>query len=221
MKTFDRNSIVVFIVSMICIGLLKMVYIPSLEGEVFSDIFYQYYIFYGESPMVNLIWLAPTLFILFFVGKEMYLRLMNFNIRYHNRNRYIREIFKLVIVQSLGYLSIGILIQLVFLLMKVNIPITINLDILLFIIKYSIEIVALTIILLLLALLLENFTYSFLVVVATIVILLLTIRNFYIPFISLYVSPIPNVISIIIIMVVGILLYKVYVKKDLHGGKTR
>lgn len=221
MKIFDRNNVLIFVIAMLCVGILKTIYVPSLEAMSFSELFYKYNVLYGQDPVANLTWLAPMLLIVFFVAKEGYIKLVNFNVRYQNRQRYIKSILYVIIIKTIVYCLCGLLIQGIFLICKTDMEVAWSIDAFIFISKYIIELFFVIMLLVVLALVLNAFTYAFLLIVASMVIGMIKIEIFFVPFISLYVNSSINIVSVVLIIILVFGLYYIYMKKDLSKGESR
>ncbi len=219
MKAYKKDFLT-FIMAIILLTFIKFPFIFD-ESNNFCDFFYSFYIMYGDHVIFNVIWLMPILITIFFSTRNIYLRLLNFNLRYHNRKtaciNILISLVKLVIIFSL----FSIIIPLPVLLLKTTNNIIINLSIIIFIIKYIIELTTISLMIILIGLLLKNYTYSFVAITTMIIICLSGYKNNYLPLISLYLNNNINLLSIIISSICLFIIYKLYTSKDILGGHTK
>lgn len=220
MKTHKRE-ILIFAVLILLLSLLKNPFVTQLEDVSFFESISSYYIYYGGLTEVNIIWLAPIMLTMFFISKNVYLMLMNFNIRYHDRIRCFIHIIRSLITRLLIYGILSLILQLAVFLYNTSYVFEWNGDLVCFIIKYIIELGAVVTLLLLIAVLLQNYTYGFVITMIAIVIILMMYKGVYIPFITLYVNEKINIISIIMLIINIGILYQIYLKRDIMKGITK
>ena len=217
----DRKELLIDAIVIILLSLIKGAFVTIDEELSFFALFRSYYIRYGDISQFNIIWLAPLLVTIFFITKSTYLKLMNFNIRYHNRKISFIKIVQHLLLRTIIYGLLSIILPLPVLLDKVNFVVELNIDIFLFVLKYIIELLAISTIILLFAFLIRNYTYCFSIVLVIIIFLLTKFKVSYLPFITLYVSDEINIFSIMLIILnVGTLFYS-YLKRDVLKGVTK
>lgn len=216
-----KKELLFYVIIILLLSLIKAPFIAIDEELSCLETIYQYYIHYGDLPQLNIIWLAPILVSMFFITKSVYLKLMNFNLRYHNRKDYFIRITKLLLINVIIYCLLGIVLQLPALVLKTNLVIEMDKGLLVFILKYLIELLAVSAILLLVAVLIKNYTYAFVMIVITIISFLTKLRISWIPFITLYTGTKINIISLVFIGLNIITLYYRYIKRDIVKGITK
>ena len=211
-----KYELIIYIFLMILFSIIKAPFIDTIDAETFTEQFITYYIHYGELQQFNIIWITPIFIMIFFISKDKYLSLVNFNLRFHNRKDYFISIIKNLIIKIITYSFVYFFVQLPVLLLNINFSIEINLEMFKFISKYTIEVYTIIICILMITIYIRNYTYCF-VGILSIFYLLLRINYSYIPFVSIFINNKLNIISVGIGIIGTIFLFKKYQEIDIIG----
>ncbi len=194
-----------------CICYLKSL---DLTREIFHEsfTFYNLFVFWSDNEMDNLIWLLPILLNLYIIGKFYYENMSTFEMRFKNRKCYIYHQLRCCIVDSILLNLVILFVQYIVLGLHLNIFVSSDFILLEIIAKYVIELTALNMVLILLAMILNDFTYSFIILtIFQILALKLVGVSKDIPFLSLYKGSEMNYFTILLLfftMIGVIFIYK-------------
>lgn len=138
----NKLEIIIYALIILLFSLIKASYIDSIDADDFVKMFIKYYIHYGELSQFNIIWITPLFVTIFFITKNVYLKLINFNLRFNNRKNCFKATVKILLIKTILYSLLFIIIQLPLLLIKTSYPVKITLEMLEFGLKIIIEIFA-------------------------------------------------------------------------------
>ena len=218
LNRINYKKIILTFVMIIIICLLKYNYINDTSYQDSAELMRNFLIFWGNNYLINLIWILPILMNLVFVSKKYYFKLINFDTRYKNRNKYILNFIKNCLIYSFFYNLVLILIQIFIIGFLSNSDISFSIETIKLIISYILENTFLNFLLIFLALNIRNYMYSLLLIIILCVILLTTFsNNIYIPFVSLYWTNNINFITIALLILVLFFIRKKYLKFDIGG----
>lgn len=217
----NRRDIIIFSFIIIAVTILKVPYVRSIINFMSNQYFCKLFVLNGNEQIANLIWLIPIVSTVFFISKQSYLCIMNFEVRYKNRKKYFYKLIKDHSIKIIFYNILAILIQYISICFMMNIPIAINGLSVQFIIKYFIELGVFSLTILLISILLKNFIYGFLINISLLCLAMLSLNNSFVPVVSLYMDSYINLYSIISIFILIFLIRKVYTRLDLIGGKNK
>ena len=219
MKKYNKKQLLIYISILVLTCILKIPYIPEIIDD-YSLIPFNIIVYYSKNSYINFVWLIPIVSSSFILSSTLYYKLINFDTRFKNRYRYLLQLIKDNLLSSILFSILTTLIQwLVFMLyFKFNIEINVMLCII--IIKYALEIYLLSISILIISLLINNFIYSYVIIISTIIILINSFRVSFLPFVNLYCDYNINIIDMIILFILALLIKFIYEKKDLGGVKN-
>lgn len=212
----NKLEIIIYALIILLFSLIKASYIDSIDADDFVKMFIKYYIHYGELSQFNIIWITPLFVTIFFITKNVYLKLINFNLRFNSRKNCFKATVKILLIKTILYSLLFIIIQLPLLLIKTSYPVKITLEMLEFGLKIIIEIFATAMIVLAVSLFIKNYAYA-ITLILTVFYLLLRTEAFYIPFCSLFISTRLNIVSMIASLFALVAIYKVYLHLDITG----
>lgn len=217
-RRISKNNIILFFVIIIITCILKYPYLNEILEN--SEWCYKLIILYSNNNYINIIWLMVIIFQIFFITSEYYNRLISFDMRYGNRINYLNKIFKESIIKHILLSSISIFIQWTIFSIIAHTKVTINSITLNIFLKYIVEIYILSLIIIIIAILVKNYIYSFVYSIAISILCLISIKNFWIPFITLYYNYKFNMFNILTLMFLYIFIKYLYKKLDLGGIKN-
>ena len=218
MKKWNKKELSIFLAILLITFALKYPYLSEcIQG---NETYYRTLIIYTNNYYINVIWLIPILVTTFLVSNVGYDQLINFEMRYHNRTTYFKEAIKQSFGRSLLFSSLSILIEWLLFTLIMNYPFTFNEVIVNITLKYIIEIYLLSLIIIVVSIIANNYIYSFLVIIAIIFICIEKFRYFYVPVVSLFADYTLNIINIVILFLLYIILKKIYNRLDLGGVKN-
>ena len=103
MKKLNKKELSIFLAILLITFALKYPYLSEcIQG---SETYYRVLIIYTNNYYINVIWLIPILMTAFLVSNVGYDQLLNFEMRYHNRTTYFKEIIKQSFGRSLLFSS--------------------------------------------------------------------------------------------------------------------
>ncbi len=181
--------------------------------------YYKIIIDFSKNNIYNFIWFIPVILNIFLISKNMYYKLIKMNPRYKNRKTYYFSIIKDNIKNHIILGTFTILVQIILFTIIFQLPIETKTIFLIFYFKYIIETFLLIMIIVIGALVIDNFIYSIIIVTCTVLVLLNSFKCFYIPFVSLYVNYNINYVDFFIIIILIFILKSLYIKIDLGGVK--
>lgn len=220
MMKIYKQDIKLLILTMIIISLVKAPFIEDSSVDLYDNL-RSFYIYYGEDMMFNTIWLTPLLATLFFITKSIYIKIMNFNIRYKNRKAAIRNILFQLYGYGIVFILVSLVIQLPLFILNTSYGVEFELRIIIFVFKYCIELMSVSTVIIVVAVFLKNYTYSFVIVCSLFLLLLTGYQSYYFPLVSLYVNDNINLLSILIQLGMIFILYNNYLKTDVLGGRNK
>ena len=205
MKIFTRKEMLIYIlVTCITIYFLKSM---NYEYSSLNEVLFHY-----DKNYFSTIFSLVTYFILiYFVSKNIYSKLMEFNLRFSNRKLYFKKCLFHLIILDLLYTFILFSMYIIIFDLKLEYQ-----YIELFF-KLSLQLYFLVLFCLVLSFVIKSYSYSFLTVCLMCIYFLLFFKNKYIPFISLYVTS-KNVYCLLLYFVLNIILYCIYLRVDLGGS---
>lgn len=204
MKIFTKREIILYIL-MLSIAIF---FCKSFDYDLSSlnDALFHY----DKNYFSTIFSFIPYFILIFFSSKNIYDKLMEFNLRYSNRKIYFRKcLFDLAIIDFL-YTFILLIIYILIFRFKFKF---IYVDLFF---KLSLQLYIVILCCLILSLLIRNYSYSFLINCFIYIYSLLFFRKKYIPFISLYITD-KNVPFLLVYFVLIIVLYRIYLHIDLGG----
>lgn len=220
MMKIYKQDIKLLILTIIIISLVKAPFIEDSSVDLYDNL-HSFYIYYGEDMMFNTIWLTPLLATLFFITKSIYIKIMNFNIRYKNRKAAIRNILFQLYGYGIVFILLSLVIQLPLFILNTSYGVEFELRIIIFVFKYCIELMSASTVIIVVAVFLKNYTYSFVIVCSLLLLLLTGYQSYYFPLVSLYVNDNINLLSILIQLGMIFILYNNYLKTDVLGGRNK
>ena len=183
MKFVNKKDFLIYLLILLAVTYLKSIYL----SEVYTDNrWYQALIFFGSDQFVNILWLIPILIQVFFISKKIYVELNYFDLRYKNRNNFLKNIFLCFIKEHTIYTTSFIVVQIIGLMILTGIPFKFDVGILELFCKYYIEIMFYIWLLILVSLVIQKYTISFLIELTLLLVLLNILKSSLFPIISLY-----------------------------------
>ena len=195
-----KKAIMLFLI-IIIICFFKIIYIKDLANINFTKLVHYFLVFWGNNNFVNLIWLLPILMNLLFVSKKFYLKLMKFDTRYKNRNKFVLNTIKDCLLYSGAFNFFLIITQVAIITFLIKSNISFSIELIKFIFSYILENTFLNFLIIFLALIIRNYIYSLLMVIILCIIMLTIIpNNIYMPFVSLYCTSDINYMTILLLI---------------------
>lgn len=215
MKKIDIRKLCIYILILFLFIYLKN---GIISFEEYNQGIYNVIIFWGEDIFNNIIWLLPIIFTFYVLSKKYFYNLLEFNMRYQNRRRYLKKIFLNFFTDSILFNSFIYIFQIIILLYINKQSFILNSFVLTFLFQYIIEMTLASLIIILVGLLFKTFIYAYIVYIASFLLgLMLLNPNQYLPFISLYSGVNINVISLIVIIISVVIIKKMYKHYDIGG----
>lgn len=221
MKKSNLKNILIYLIIIIFICLLKKDHILSITIDKVSirDIL----IYWSDNQIVNLIWFLPSLFGMCAIAKKSFDKIINFDMRYKNRSRYINKVLISHVIKSFIFYFLLAIIQIILIPIFIKQNIIINLDDLTIILRFVIENMFLTTFVILLTMVMKNIMYSLIITMTSVFILLIAVvnlhlipNNIYIPFINMYLNN-NELLTPFIIIILLIIIKKMYMHYDIGG----
>lgn len=214
-KKIDIRKLCIYILILFLFIYLKN---GIISFEEYNQGIYNVIIFWGEDIFNNIIWLLPIIFTFYVLSKKYFYNLLEFNMRYQNRRRYLKKIFLNFFTDSILFNSFIYIFQIIILLYINKQSFILNSFVLTFLFQYIIEMTLASLIIILVGLLFKTFIYAYIVYIASFLLgLMLLNPNQYLPFISLYSGVNINVISLIVIIISVVIIKKMYKHYDIGG----
>lgn len=220
MKKYNIKQLLIYCFMLFITCILKNQYLPEIINDSSSFIPFRILIFYSKNTYINFVWLIPIISSVFILSSSLYYRLINFDVRLKNRQRYLFKLLKESLKQNIFMSIMTIVIQWILFMFAFNFTIEINVDIFQVVIKYIIEIYLLSIIIVFLALLINNYIYSYIITVSTMIILLNSFVVTFIPFINIYCDYTIRFVDVLSIVLLVVSINHIYRNKDLGGVKN-
>ena len=215
MKFVNKKDFLIYLLILLAVTYLKSIYL----SEVYTDNWwYQALIFFCSDQFVNILWLIPILIQVFFISKKIYVELNYFDLRYKNRNNFLKNIFLCFIKEHTIYTTSFIVVQIIGLMILTGIPFKFDVGILELFCKYYIEIMFYIWLLILVSLVIQKYTISFLIELTLLLVLLNILKSSLFPIISLYYNYSFNFLTLPCICFVLHFIKKIYISRDLLGG---
>lgn len=216
MKRTSRKDLLVFLIVILAVTYLKSIYFYDIyEGKNWQ---YQLFIYFGNNQIVNIIWLIPIIVQVFFISKNIYVEMCHFDLRYRNRNRFLKQIIVYFIKEHIIYTIISIVVQMLGLMLIVKVPMYLESYMIEFIGQYFIEIIFYIALLIIVSLLTSHYVLSFVVELCILIMMVMFFKNSYIPVVTLFSNYYFNYITVPCIFVIFYIIKKIYIAKDLIGG---
>ncbi len=218
MRKYDKKKLLLYIFIILISCILKKPYLSEIIDDYFR-IPLNILAFSSTNSYINFVWMIPIISGTFLLTSSLYYKLINFDTRFKNRNRYLFECLKENLGQSILFTMITIFIQWFIFMYTFKFNIPINEITFLIIIKYMLETYLLSISILAFSIFNNNFIYSYAIVISIIIILMNFFKLSFIPFINLYCNYNINIIDILLIVILILFIKFIYRKKDLGGVK--
>jgi hypothetical protein len=199
--------------------ILKIPYIPEIIDD-YSLIPFKLVIYYSKNNYINFVWLIPIVSSSFMLASTLYYKLINFDTRFKNRYRYLLRLLKENFWSSILFAIFTTVIQWFIFMIYFKFNIEMSEMIYLIIIKYALETYLLSISILAISLLINNFIYSYVIMISIVIILINSFRTSFFPFVNLYCNYNINIVDVIVISILVLLIKFIYEKKDLGGVKN-
>ena len=221
MKMKKINPLEIFILMIVC---LFISWIKALNSMYFSLLnssavfLYNIYVCPADDLILNIFWSSIIFLQLFIACKNSYYKLINFEVRNKNRSKNTKSVLFDHLLFLFIYCMISTFIQYVFIKKYINISLCCSLEVINVFLKYYIELLVMSFSILLLAIIMKNFTYSFIIHLVIYYILVKSCKYTFIPFFSLYVNSEINIFSIISILAYWFLIRLICKKIEFFGG---
>lgn len=219
MRRYNKKQLMIYIFILVITCILKMPYITEIIDD-YSLIPFNIVVYYSKNNYINFVWLIPIVASSFILTSTLYYKLINFDVRFKNRYRYLLELLKDNLWSSILFALFTTIIQWFIFAIYFKFNIEINEMLCIIIIKYALEIYLLSISILIISLLINNFIYSYVIIISIIIILINSFRVPFFPFVNLYCDYNINIIDIIMVFILVLLIKSIYEKKDLGGVKN-
>lgn len=219
MKKYNKKQLLIYIFILIITCILKIPYIPEIIDD-YSLIPFNIVVYYSKNNYINFVWLIPILSSSFILASTLYYKLINFDVRFKNRYRYLLKLLKDNLWSSILFAIFTTVTQWLIFMIYFKFNIEMNEILCVIIIKYALEIYLLSISILLISLLINNFIYSYVIIISIIIILINSFRVSFFPFVNLYCDYNINIIDVIMVFILVLLIKFIYEKKNLGGVKN-
>ena len=219
MRRDNKKQLMIYIFILVITCILKMPYITEIIDD-YSLIPFNIVVYYSKNNYINFVWLIPIVASSFILTSTLYYKLINFDVRFKNRYRYLLELLKDNLWSSILFALFTTIMQWLIFAIYFKFNIEINEMLCIIIIKYALEIYLLSISILIISLLINNFIYSYVIIISIIIILINSFRVPFFPFVNLYCDYNINIIDIIMVFILVLLIKSIYEKKDLGGAKN-
>ncbi len=219
MRRYNKKQLMIYIFILVITCILKMPYITEIIDD-YSLIPFNIVVYYSKNNYINFVWLIPIVASSFILTSTLYYKLINFDVRFKNRYRYLLELLKDNLWSSILFALFTTIMQWLIFAIYFKFNIEINEMLCIIIIKYALEIYLLSISILIISLLINNFIYSYVIIISIIIILINSFRVPFFPFVNLYCDYNINIIDIIMVFILVLLIKSIYEKKDLGGAKN-
>ena len=203
------NQLLILLILSLGFGLFKNAYL-----DVNSDSFTRnLLLLQGHFSMEMLLfWLLPIVTVSFLVSKSAHTRIYHFNVRYHNRKRYLTHCLFMLILETVLYTTLCVFLQLlVIILLRQRF---LSLDIII-ISQFLLDIIIINSLILLFDLIGKEFIYIFVTVHSVLIIQLLTLLNPIFPLVRLLAQG-SGILMLIELFFIMLLVYIIYLKKDIY-----
>ncbi len=203
------NQLLILLILSLGFGLFKNAYL-----DVNSDSFTRnLLLLQGHFSMEMLLfWLLPIVTVSFLVSKSAHTRIYHFNVRYHNRKRYLTHCLFMLILETVLYTTLCVFLQLlVIILLRQRF---LSLDIII-ISQFLLDIIIINSLILLFDLIGKEFIYIFVTVHSVLIIQLLTLLNPIFPLVRLLAQG-SDILMLIELFFIMLLVYIIYLKKDIY-----
>lgn len=203
------NQLLILLILSLGFGLFKNAYL-----DVNSDSFTRnLLLLQGHFSMEMLLfWLLPIVTVSFLVSKSAHTRIYHFNVRYHNRKRYLTHCLFMLILETVLYTTLCVFLQLlVIILLRQRF---LSLDIII-ISQFLLDIIIINSLILLFDLIGKEFIYIFVTVHSVLIIQVLTLLNPIFPLVRLLAQG-SDILMLIELFFIMLLVYIIYLKKDIY-----
>lgn len=217
MKILNKENL--FIILMTIIGCyLKTLYVEITDKKI---ILYKFSVLLtNNNVIVDFILITPIILIILLESKDIYISLTKFNNRYHNRLKYYKSVIRKTLYSHFVICMIVFIINNIFIHFVLNYGFSFSLNNIQVICKFMIELYFIIILITTLAFIVNSYIYSFITIVSILLIFLTIDKNWWIPFISLFVNFRINIFTLLITLVLWLILKIIYIRKDLGGIKN-
>lgn len=213
-----KRNIKTLLFSVIILLLVIWLKKDSVETNDYVQFIRYIMVAWSDNLFQNLIWLAPILLTFYVLGKKYFEKLLDFDMRYHNRFQYIKRVLRNFIIESFCFNSILFLFQASFLTLLEHQKVVISFSLMTFFVQYVLEITFALVLLLLLSFFLKTFVYSYLLLIFFIFLGLIVLDlNRYLPFLNLFYGITINPITLLGIIIALLLIIKIYKHYDIGG----
>lgn len=206
------NQLLILLILSLGFGLFKNAYL-----DISSDSFTMSLLLLQENYNMEMLlfWLLPIVTISFLVGKSAHMRIYHFNVRYHNRKRYLTHCLLMLVLETALYTALCVFLQL--LVITILRQRFLSLDIMI-ISQFLLDLVIINLLILLFDLIGKEFVYIFVTVHSFLIIQLLTLLNPFFPLVRLLAQG-SNILMFIKLVFIVLLIYIIYLKKDIYLGE--
>ena len=160
MRRYNKKQLMIYIFILVITCILKMPYITEIIDD-YSLIPFNIVVYYSKNNYINFVWLIPIVASSFILTSTLYYKLINFDVRFKNRYRYLLELLKDNLWSSILFALFTTIMQWLIFAIYFKFNIEINEMLCIIIIKYALEIYLLSISILIISLLINNFIYSY------------------------------------------------------------
>ncbi len=222
MKVMKINMHFFLIVNIliVCVSFLKLTYVDVLQYNSSFELIKNFIIFWGENNTVNLIWFLPIIFSTFYISLYCSRKMISFCPRYKNRKRfYKKEITECFIYSIINNLYI-LIEHIIFCELFLNNNFILTNEFFLFCSEYILEMTFLEFFVVIVSIIIKNYTLSYIVVISLCLILLNIVKNKnIIPFICLFFSNKFNFLTFFSFLFIEYIIKKMLISMD-FGGET-
>lgn len=216
LKKQNKKQLLIYILILLITCILKFPYLPEIIDDS-SFIPYNILIFYSKNNYINFVWLIPIITSTFIISSSLFYALMNFDTRFGNRDRYLLKMLKEGFIKNILFSILTIIAQWIIFITIFKFKISLNEALLIVSVKYIIELYLLSIIILSISLLINNYIYPFVINISMVILLINLSKVSSIPFVNLYCNYNISIFDTITVLILIIIIKLIYNKKDLGG----
>ena len=203
------NQLLILLILSIGFGLFKNAYLDIMSDSFTSDLL----LLQGNYSMEMLLfWLLPIVTVNFLVGKSAHIRIYHFNVRYHNRKRYLTHCLFMLVLETVLYTTLCVFLQLLVIILLRQRFLSLNIMI---ISQFLLDIIIINSLILLFDLVRKEFIYIFVTIHSFLIIQLLTLLNPIFPLVRLIAQG-SDILMFIELVFITLLMYIIYLKKDIY-----
>lgn len=219
MMKFEKKQLIIYIFVLTLICALKKPYIPDVISS-YSSIAFDIVIFYSKNYYINFIWFIPIATSSFILSSGMYYRLIRFDLRFKNRERYFLKILKTNILNCIIFTILTAVIQWILFMLIFKFNIKIDKVLFLIIMKYATELFLIITIIVFISLMINNFIYSYMLVISLTILLISSLKLEMLPLVNLYIDYNIRLFDILLVCALLYIMRIVYNRKDLGGVRN-